>query len=577
MTSLPVGAILMGLFGGLALFLYGMELLTSALKRVAGARMTKLLSSLTTNRLRGVLAGTFVTATIQSSSVTTVLVIGFISAGLLSLAQSIPIIMGASIGTTITAQIVAFKVTQYSLLLVAVGFGMWTLARKEFLKQWGTTLMSLGLIFFGMELMKDATAPLRDYPPFIDAMKNLDNPLLAIAFGALFTALVQSSSATTGIIIVLASEGLISLDAGIPLVLGANIGTCITAALAAMGKPREAARAALVHVLFNTAGVVVWFFFIPWLADLVVWLSPVSEGLEGVARMQADTPRQIANAHTIFNVSTTLLFIGFTPAIARLVEALLPDRRLGEELPSSSSYLDDLLVHTPSMALDLVRMELGRLGAAAHAMVLAAPEPVLGGTSADLDDLRAMDAEVDAQHGALVTYLGRLSMENLSEAQSHRLSEYLSTANHFESIGDLIETNLVDEGRARLEENLQFSPKTREVLARLHGLVEATVRKATEAVAADDKLAAQEILDAKAEIQELADEAEDQLARRLVASDPNRLGVYRVESEFIEAMKRIYYHAKRVAKLVVDEAATYAPQGDAPVDPSVDRTPSPVA
>ena len=239
MEELNIGALLMGLAGGLAIFLYGMEKMTASLKVLAGERMKNLLARMTSNRFKAVLTGAAVTATIQSSSVTTVLVVGFISAGLLSLSQSIGIIMGAEIGTTITAQIIAFKVTRYSLALVASGCFLAFVPKSAAVRRWGAMIMGLGLIFFGMELMKDATSPLRSYQPFIEGMQNLRNPALAVLFSATFTALVQSSSATTGVIIVLASQGFLTLEAGIALVFGANIGTCITAFLASIGKPRE--------------------------------------------------------------------------------------------------------------------------------------------------------------------------------------------------------------------------------------------------------------------------------------------------------------------------------------------------
>ncbi|MCU7810233.1 MAG: Na/Pi cotransporter family protein, partial [Candidatus Thiodiazotropha sp. (ex Notomyrtea botanica)] len=290
------------LFGGLALFLFGMEQMAGALKSVAGERMKLVLAKLTSNRFMGAITGAFVTAIIQSSSVTTVLVVGFISAGLMSMAQSVGVIMGANIGTTITAQIVAFKVTKYAMLMVAVGFSAWFFSKNEKIKHYGTMLMGLGLIFFGMSIMSDAMAPLRSYQPFLDLMVKMENPFIGILIAALFTALVQSSSATTGIVIVMASQGFITLPAGIALAFGANIGTCVTAMLAAIGKPREAIRAALVHVLFNVAGVLLWLAFIPNLAEVVMMISPVSSDLPEGARLAADTPRQIANAHTIFNL-----------------------------------------------------------------------------------------------------------------------------------------------------------------------------------------------------------------------------------------------------------------------------------
>ena len=268
-AEFELGVLVMGLFGGLALFLYGMDKLTDSLRLVAGDRMKGFLARMTTNRFKGVVAGAVITATIQSSSVTTVLVVGFVSAGLLSLAQSIPIIMGAEIGTTITAQIIAFKVTKYSLVLLAVGFFVSYISRNKRVQLYGSVILGLGLIFFGMELMKESMSPLVSYDPFVTLMSTLSNPILAVAFSAMFTALVQSSSATTGVIIVLASQGLLTLESGIALVFGANIGTCITALLASIGKPREAVRTAAVHIMFNTSGVLIWLGLIPLLASFV--------------------------------------------------------------------------------------------------------------------------------------------------------------------------------------------------------------------------------------------------------------------------------------------------------------------
>ncbi len=559
MSELRIGAIAIGLIGGLALFLYGMEKMTDALKLIAGDRMKNLLARLTTNRFTGVLAGAAITATIQSSSVTTVLVVGFISAGLLSLSQSIGIIMGASIGTTVTAQIIAFDVTKYSLVVVALGFFMAFVPRSARAKRWGAMLMGLGLIFFGMELMKESTSPLRSFEPFIQLMQNMSNPLVGVLVSAAFTALVQSSSATTGVIIVLASQGFLSLEAGIALVLGANIGTCVTALLASIGKPREAVRAAAVHVLFNTAGVLIWIGFVDQLATFVRWVSPMADELTGVAALKADTPRQIANAHTTFNVANTVLFIGFTPVIARVVQWLIPDRRLGEEEPSlDRRYLDDILVHTPSLALDLVRMELARIGAAALRMVRDAIDPVLEGGERELQELQQLDDEVDRLHGALVTYLGRLSVESLTEPQSHLLSRYLGAANYFENIGDMIETNLVEAGRTRLESDLEISQSTREILRGLHEKVQWAVERATEAIASEDAELAREVIEAKPEINRLAAEAEAHLTGRLTAAAPHRLAAFRIETELVEALKRIYYFAKRVARLQVEEIAPYS-------------------
>ena len=319
----------MTLLGGLAVFLFGMEQMAEALKKVAGDSMKQILAKLTNSRIMGLITGAVVTAIIQSSSVTTVMLVGFVTAGLMSLSQAIGVILGADIGTTITAQIVAFKVTKYALLLVAVGFGFIFIGKKDHIKQYGHLIMGLGLIFFGMGIMSEGMQPLRTYEPFIALMQNVSNPVIGILVATLFTALVQSSSATMGVVIAMALQGLISLDAGIALALGANLGTCATAGLAAIGKPREAVRVAVAHVSFKIIGVIIIFPFIPYLADLVRDISPVAAaGVVGMEKLAVETPRQIANAHTIFNVGLAFTFLPFASWFARLCEWIVPDLSL---------------------------------------------------------------------------------------------------------------------------------------------------------------------------------------------------------------------------------------------------------
>ena len=539
-NELQLGSISMYLFGGLAIFLYGMEQMTDALKIVAGDRMKNLLARLTTNRFKGAFAGAFVTSVIQSSSVTTVLVVGFISAGLMNLTQSVPVIMGANIGTTITAQIIAFKVTHYALVLVAAGFSLLFFTKNERLQHYGHMTMGLGLIFFGMEMMSTATHPLREYEPFHEFMASMENPLLGILVGAAFTAVIQSSSATTGIIILLARDGL-SLEAGIALAMGANIGTCVTAQLSAIGKPRAAVRAACIHVLFNAAGVLIWIAFINQLAWVVRGFSD-------------DTPRQIANAHTIFNVVNTLIFIPFVKTFASIAERLVPDRPREEPEIIRPRYLDDILVQTPAMALDLVRMELGRLGACAYRMVRETLTPVIRGTRGDLRSLEKLDEDVDRLHAALITFLGRLSQENLSTRQSQRLHVYMTAANYLESIGDLIETNIVEAGLERLNHNIQISGSTEGIFKGLHEKVAWATRTAVQSLVEADVEKALGVVSAKEEVNRLAEEAEVHLSRRLTAAAPNRLAAFRIESELVEYFKRVYYFAKRIAKIAAAES-----------------------
>jgi phosphate:Na+ symporter len=543
----------MSLFGGLALFLFGMEQMADALKAVAGERMKVILAKLTTNRFMGAATGAFVTAIIQSSSVTTVLVVGFITAGLMSMAQSVGIIMGANIGTTITAQIVAFKVTKAALLMVAVGFSMLFFSKQEKIKQYGGMLMGLGLVFFGMSVMSDAMSPLRSYQPFLDLMATMENPLIGILVAAAFTGLIQSSSATTGIVIVMATQGFITLQAGIALAFGANIGTCVTALLAAIGKPREAVRAAVVHVLFNVFGVLLWIAFIPQLAEIVTWLSPAHPELTGADRLASEAPRQIANAHTIFNIANTIIFIGFTTQFARLVERLVPDKPIEEKIIAQPKYLDEELLETPSLALDRARLEIGHMGDRVKAMLKDIMTAVVNGDRVMLKKIAMIDDEVDILHGHIVTYLGRISQKALTEQQTGVLVKLMGASNDLENIGDIIETDLVYLGNEGIENQVTISKETRAMLAKLHDIVSTTAELAIDAVMENDEQAAQEVIGMKADIGRLMDSAAMHESRRLVAEEPNRLAAYTLEIDIIEKLKRIYYFSKRMAKAVMPE------------------------
>ncbi|MFH1739194.1 MAG: Na/Pi cotransporter family protein [bacterium] len=554
-THLQIGPIITGLLGGLALFLFGMEQMTDALKAVAGGSLKRSLARLTTNRFKAAFTGAFVTAVIQSSSVTTVLVVGFISAGLITLSQSIGIIMGANIGSTVTAQVIAFKITHYSLVMIAIGFGLQFFFKSGRIQRYGSMIMGFGLLFFGMELMSDSTRDLRTYQPFIDRMQQMGNPLMGILIGTVFTALVQSSAVTTGIVIVLAGQGVISLEAGIALAFGANIGTCITALLAAIGKPRGAMQAAAIHIVFNVLGVAAWFGFIDQLADFVRWFSPSAENLQGAAKLAAETPRQIANAHTVFNVANTLIFIWFAAPMAWLVDRLVPERKSTGPEPVRPKFLTEVLFETPAVALDCVRMELGRLGEWALRMVREAPQTVLLGRKEDLAMVAKMDDDVDALHEAIITFMGRLSRKELTDAQAERLHDYLEVANYIENMGDTIETNMVTLGIERLERGIQMDESAIETTRPLCDKVVWSVEKSLEALSASDAIRAGEVIEAKSEINRLANDAHYDLMHDLASRERSRPGLFRIESDIIENLKRVYYFSKRIAKAIIEAEA----------------------
>lgn len=550
--TLQYGAMALGLFGGLALFLFGMEQMTVALKEAAGGRMKSLLARMTKNRFRALAAGAFTTAVIQSSSVTTVLTVGFVQSGLMSLQQAIGIVMGASIGTTVTAQIIAFKVTNLALLAIALGFLAHAAARSERLRRYGTMLLGLGLVFLGMNLMGEAMAPLRDWPPFINAMQQYSWPLAAVLAGALFTALVQSSSATTGVIIVMAAQGMIPLETGLALALGANLGTTITALLASIGKRAEAVQTALAYFIFKLVTSSAWLLLLVPLAAAMRAVSPDHAELDGIARLAAETPRQIANGFMLLNVVNAAVCIWFTGPLARLVQRLHPGRPEPEPTVEQPKFLDDALLDTPDLALDRVRMELGHLGETVLRLLGRGPAMVFDGKAETIAEIPRLDSDVDNLHDAVISYLGRLSQRPLNGAQTELLHDYMAVAGLFESMGDIVEMNLSHAAHVRLGAGLEVSAATREVIGRLWDKVFWSVGQAARAVASSSEEAARAVIESKDEVNRLVRAAEFHLARRVSATEAHRLSLFRIESDMVEASKRIHYFARRAAKRMVE-------------------------
>ncbi|GGA74907.1 Na/Pi cotransporter [Neiella marina] len=555
--ELSYGPMLIGLFGGLALFLYGLDKMSAALKRAAGDRMRTLLAKLTTNRVMATLTGTGITAIIQSSSVTTVLLVSFISAGLMSLTQAVGVIMGANIGTTVTAQIVAFKVTKTAMVMVAVGFLVQFTANNEKIRHYGNMLFGLGLIFLGMNMMGDAMAPLRSYEPFINTMAHMDNVFIAISLAAAFTALVQSSSATTGIVIVMAGQGLIPLETGIALAMGANIGTCITAVLAAIGKPREAVQAAAVHVAFNVIGVLIWIPLIALLSDISVAISPAHSNLEGVARSAAEIPRQIANANTLFNVFNTIVMLPFAGVFVWFARKVVPHQLKGENKTIRTKYLAEELLQTPDLALTQAHLELGRIGRRVCNMVNMLPPLSCSTLDAarkqalreQLQKIEDIEEEVDRLHGKILAYLGRLRLEPLSDAQSAHQIQLISITDQLESIADLVVDTMLPLAYNALNHDLVISPIMRNTLDQAQERVNDALLDCVNAVRRNDRDLATRVLRAKRELNSLLETVLEHQAQRLSDQDGKRLQLFHLEMEWIDALKRIYTLSKRIAKL----------------------------
>ena len=429
------------LFGGLGMFLYGMEMMSDGMKIAAGNRMRSVLEKLTSNRFLAVGVGAFVTMVIQSSSATTVMLVSFVNSGLLSFVQGLGVILGSNIGSTITAQIVAFKVTDYALALIAVGAIMALFSNKDATKNIGFVILGFGLLVYGMKVMSDTMKPLRSNPTFNSILTSFENPFMGILAGAAFTALIQSSSATTGIVITLASGGSITLEAGIPLIFGANVGTCVTALLAGLNASREAKRVAIAHVTFNLLGVGLFCFWIPTFAEFI---SQTSDNI----------PRQIANAHTIFNILATVVFIPFTPLVAKLILQYFPDEEIDRDISKPAvMHLDENTLETPAIAITNAQAEIRGVIGLLERVVGSVAMPFLSNESLSDVENEEEDFEKGLQNriekitflnNEISSYLIKINNQDLTDIQSKEVFTLVSVVNNVNSIKNSVGLRLHD-------------------------------------------------------------------------------------------------------------------------------------
>ena len=530
------GEMLFGLLGGLGLFLFGMRQMGDGLQKIAGTRMRRLLEVLTSNQLLGVLLGASITAVIQSSSATTVMVVGFVNAGLMSLPQAIGVIMGANIGTTVTAQLIAFDIGDYALLFVALGALPYLFSKRKGQRYLGQVLVGFGLLFIGIETMKGSMKPLSETMAFADLTLALsDKWFYGLTAGALMTAILQSSSATIGILQGLAGDGLVSLELVMPILFGNNIGTTVTALLSSIGTSVTARRGALSHLIFNVVGTLIFLPLLPWFSKIV--------------RLTATTSiRQIANAHTIFNVANTLLLLPFAGALAHLVTWMIPGRPDEKEL---TLHLDSRLLGTPAVALEQVFAEVLRMGEMALEMLGIARAHITDPTDDALARMLALEEAIDQYEEGITQYLVEVSKRSLSENQAERHRQLYNLINDIERVGDHGE-NIEELLAHKASNQIVFSETATQELEDFLDYTIETLRSALLAWEKDEAAYAQVVKDREAEI----DRQEEQLRRGHIDRLNRNLctpvsGV--IFLDIISNLERIGDHAANIAELYLGE------------------------
>jgi phosphate:Na+ symporter len=471
--------VLFSLLGGTALLLYGVRFVGEGLQRAAGTRLRHIVSTLTANRLKSLLVGAGVTAVLQSSSATTVMLVGFASAGLLTLRQTIGVILGADIGTTVTVQLLAFDLLQLSQLVVFVGWVLYVSGRGT-TRYLGQAILGFGFLFLGMKIIHDGTAPLATNALFADVLRALtDQPLLLVLISAVFTAVVRSSAAVIGVVLSLASAGLMPLVGAIPIIFGANVGTAATAVLAAVGQNAEARRVAAAHAAFKIVGVVIFFPFIGPFAELVRITAP-------------DVERQIANAHTIFNVALALVFLPFSGLAADLITRLIPETRRGSE--SGPMYLNPAVLDTPAVALGQALREVLRMGDVVLQSLRETRVVLERNDVALMREIVARDDLIDRLEEDIKQYLVKLREQSLTEEQAERETALIFVIVNLEEIGDVIDKNLMDLAEKKIRGNHVFSAQGWREIADLHAKVVENLELAMGALASGDREVAEKVI-----------------------------------------------------------------------------------
>ncbi|HBF9223945.1 TPA: Na/Pi cotransporter family protein [Clostridioides difficile] len=469
--------IIISLMGGLGLFLYGMNLMGEGLQKSAGTKLKKIIKLLTSNLFMGVLVGTGVTAVIQSSSATTVMVVGFVNAGIMTLKQAIGVIMGANIGTTVTAQLVSFDLTGMAPVALGVGIILYLFGNKPRIKNIAEILIGFGILFTGMDFMKMAVEPLRDYQGFTDLLVTFGRyPLLGLLLGFGITAIIQSSSASMGMLVALAAEGLVPLSAALPILYGQNIGTCVTSLLSSISANKNARRAAMMHLIFNVLGTVIFLIFLnkPVVSMVTSW-DP------------SNVARQIANTHTLFNIISVLILLPFTNLIIKLAIKLVPDRAgdIDEDETKTIKYIDDRIIETPSIALANTIKEALRMGEKAKESLNASMEALVEHSTEKIDKTYRRERLINDLQKAILNYLLKLSKAPLDDDSREVVDTLFNTVNDIERIGDHAK-NIAELSQVAIDSNISFSEEGQSELDVMYNRVVSAYTYALESMRTDN-------------------------------------------------------------------------------------------
>lgn len=525
---------IVALLAGLGLFLYGMQVMSDALQKSAGDRLKKLLEILTTNKLLGVLVGTLITAIIQSSSATTVMVVGLVNAGIMNLSQAVGIIMGANIGTTMTAQIIAFNFKDIVPYAIIVGVVLLLFSKKKSHKQLGELIIGFGILFMGMNMMSDAMKPLKDIPAFRQFMVDLQhNPLHGVLAGLLLTAIIQSSSATVGILQVLAMQGLVPIETALPILFGDNIGTCATALIASIGTSITARRAAVLHVTIKIIGTIIFMIILGPVTNLVVLTA-------------TEPARQIANAHTLFNVTNTVILLPFSALLIAFVNRVIPGEDVYDKF--ALKFLDKRILETPSIAVGQIVKEVVRMGEIARCNVQKGVEAIIHADEKKIADIYDNEKVINELEKRIGEYLQAVSHLAIGEEQQKKVGMLFNTIHDVERMGDHAE-NLAKIAQYKIDNKVSFSHHAVEELKIIHESVDKALDNAFLALSTEEASYVYEVDKYEKQVDSLRDTLKESHIKRLNKGECNiNAGVLFLD--IVTNLERISDHCVNVADVV---------------------------
>lgn len=537
--------IILGLMGGLGLFLYGMKLMSDSLEKAAGAKMRSILEFFTKTPLRGILVGTLFTAIIQSSSAATVMVVSFVNSGLMNLYQAAGVIMGANIGTTITSQLIAFNLSELAPVIIMAGIIMLMFCKKTKIQRTGEVLLGFGILFMGLNAMSTSMAVLKESPKVVEIMGSLDSHFLALFVGIVVTAVLQSSSATVGIILLLANQGLLDMRICFFIILGCNIGACVSALLAGLGGKRDAKRAALIHLLFNIIGTIIMYVVIS------VGLEPITGFIENISGHNPG--REVANTHTLIKIVEVLMLAPFNRQLVKLTGFFVKKEEKKETDGYGLLYIGEKSVYSPTTAVfDAIR-EMERMGQMAITNLERAMNALITLEESDIKEVYEVEKQIDYLNREITSYLVKINETTLPVDDAKSIGGLFHIVNDIERIGDHAE-NIADAAKTRLEHDIEFSPMAR---SELSGMLDLVIKVTTYAL----DMFSHNNLEHMEEIQELEEQV-DQTERQLQESHVQRLtrgectaSAGMIFSDIISGLERVSDHATNIAFSLLEEPA----------------------